>query len=140
LFDTSVLIAAMLESHPAHTRAFPWLKQAQDHTVSGIVAAHSIAEIYAILTTLPVQPRIPASVARKLIRHNLDALDIISLSSLDYLAIIQHLSEHDIIGGVTYDALIVYAAMKADAGQILTLNEKDFRRIYPEIADRIIAP
>lgn len=24
LFDTSVLVAAMIESHPAHERALPW--------------------------------------------------------------------------------------------------------------------
>ena len=29
LFDTSVLVAALVESHPMHTRAFPWLKKAR---------------------------------------------------------------------------------------------------------------
>jgi predicted nucleic acid-binding protein len=30
LFDTSVIIAALVESHPMHERAFPWLKQARE--------------------------------------------------------------------------------------------------------------
>jgi len=29
LFDTSVLVAAMIESHPAHPRALSWLQQAR---------------------------------------------------------------------------------------------------------------
>jgi len=29
LFDTSVIIAALVEAHPMHQRAFPWLKQAK---------------------------------------------------------------------------------------------------------------
>jgi predicted nucleic acid-binding protein len=45
-----------------------------------------------------------------------------------------------IVGGATYDALILYAALKADADQVITLNERDFRRVYPDIADRIISP
>jgi len=28
LFDTSVLVAALVAAHPAHDRAFPWLKRA----------------------------------------------------------------------------------------------------------------
>jgi len=30
LFDTSVIIAALVESHPMHGRAFPWLKRAKE--------------------------------------------------------------------------------------------------------------
>ena len=70
LLDTSVLVAAMVESHPAHARALPWLQRVQDGTETGLVAAHSLAELYAILTTLPVQPHIPPTVARQLIQHN----------------------------------------------------------------------
>ena len=29
LFDTSLIIAALVESHPMHIRAFPWLKEAK---------------------------------------------------------------------------------------------------------------
>ena len=44
------------------------------------------------------------------------------------------------VGGATYDALIIHAALKANADQILTLNTRDFRRVYPELADKIVAP
>ena len=29
---------------------------------------------------------------------------------------------------------------KAEADQVITLNEKDFCRVYPDIADRIVSP
>ena len=106
-----------------------------------MVAAHSIAELYAVLTTLPVHPQISPSIARCLIEQNvLDSCEIVSLSQEDYIAIIDHLSESGIVGGVTYDALILYAALKVNADRVITLNEKDFQRIYTEIADRVVTP
>jgi len=107
----------------------------------GMVAAHSLAELYAILTTLPIKPRILPDVARQLIEHNvLNRCKVLFLSAEDYVAVIDHLSKLEILGGATYDALIVYAAAKAKADQIITLNPKDFVRVYPELADRIISP
>lgn len=70
LLDTSVLVAAMVEAHPAHTQALPWLQKAQAGADTWLVAAHSLAELYAILTTLPVRPRILPAVARELIQRN----------------------------------------------------------------------
>ena len=62
------------------------------------------------------------------------------MSEQDYVAIIDHLSESGIVGGVTYDALILHAALKANVERVITLNEKDFQRIYPDFANRIAAP
>ena len=141
LLDTSVLVAAMVEAHPAHERTLPWLQRVKTETDTGLVAAHSLAELYAILTTLPLQPRILPSVARQLIRHNvLDIFEVVALSDEDYATVIDHLSNLGIVGGATYDALILHAASKADANQVVTLNEKDFRRVYPTLADKIISP
>ena len=52
LFDTSVLVAASVETHPMHARAWPWLKRAHGGEVGFYVAAHSLAECYAVLTVL----------------------------------------------------------------------------------------
>ena len=141
LLDTSVLVAAMIESHPVHEQALPWLQRVQDGTEIGLVAAHSLAELYAILTTLPVQPHIPPAVAWQLIQHNvLNRFEVVFLSDEDYVAVIDHLSDVGIVGGATYDALILYAAAKASADRVVTLNERDFRRIYPDLVDKIISP
>jgi len=141
LFDTSVLVAAMIESHPFHDLSLPYLQKVRNNTHIGVISAHSIAELYAILIRLPVQPRISPVLARKLIEVNiLNLFKIIPLSIQDYISVIEHLSDSGISGGVTYDALILKAALTSNADNILTLNKKDFYRVYPDLADKIISP
>ena len=141
LLDTSVLVAAMLETHPDHQVALPCLQQVRDGTPHGLVSAHSLVELYAVLTRLPIRPKISSELAGQLIRDNiLDVFEVISLSGEDYVKIVNYLSENNIIGGVTYDALHLYAAWKANVDQVITINTKDFRRIYPHFADKIVSP
>jgi predicted nucleic acid-binding protein len=141
LLDTSLLVAAMVEVHPAHSSALPWLQGVKDGAHEGFVAAHSIAELYSILTTLPIRPRIAPVVAWSLINHNvIDLCDVVSLSEEDYTAVMDHLSELGLIGGVTYDALILYAGIKTGVDRVITLNEKDFRKVYPHFAERLSGP
>jgi predicted nucleic acid-binding protein len=49
------------------------------------------------------------------------------------------LAEIGVTGGATYDALILRAAANADVDMVVTLNEKDFRRVYPDLANKIVA-
>jgi predicted nucleic acid-binding protein len=114
LFDTSVLVAAMVEAHPMHAVAWPCLKRTKDGLDSGFVAAHSVAELYAVLSTLPVRTRITPSVAQQLIKHDvLDILQVIPLSAEDYALVVEQLSERGLSGGAAYDALILQSAVKA---------------------------
>ena len=141
LLDTSVLVAAMVESHPGHSGALPWLQRAKNKEVEGAVAAHSLAELYAVLTSLPVQPRISPGAAWRLIRENiLSDFEIVALSKADYRTVLQSLSENQISGGATYDALIAHASVKAKVDRLITLNPDDFRRVRSEIASRVFSP
>lgn len=141
LLDTSVLVAALVEKHPNHLAAFPWLQKAQAKTITGYVAAHSIAELYSVLTTLPIRPRISPVTAVQMIRQDvLEHFELVALSKEDYAAVIEYLAGTGIMGGATYDALILRAAIGAKVDQIITLNVDDFRRVYPELATKIIAP
>ena len=65
LFDTSVLVAAVLRQHPAHPEAAAWLQAVKSEERSGVVAAHSIVELYSVLTRLPLHPRIEPDTARR---------------------------------------------------------------------------
>lgn len=141
LFDTSVLVAAMVAAHPAYERAFPWLQRVHTQENDGLIAVHSLAELYSVLTTLPLRPPVLPEIAQRMIAHNiLSTFQIISLIADDYQAVITHLSSMALSGGIIYDALIGYAAIKANADQIITLNAKDFHRIYPNLAARIVVP
>ncbi len=141
LLDTSVLVAGMVEAHPYHEQGFTWLKLAAEGEVEGLVAAHSLAELYAVLTTLPVHPRISGTDAAYLIQRDVgEHLEIVSLDGREYTEMIEHLAASGIIGGVTYDAIILQAGRKAEVDLVLTFNVKDFRRIYPGMADKVASP
>ncbi len=73
-------------------------------------------------------------------RNILDICEVVSLSETDYAGLITHLAAAGIMGGATYDALILHTALKVEIDQVVTLNEKDFRRVYPELASKIVAP
>lgn len=141
LFDTSSLVAAMIEGHPSHSFALPWLQRVKAKVDTGLVAAHTLAELYAILTRLPVEPRISPALALRLIESNvLDSCEVVPLSGADYLTLLNHVAGLGIAGGAVYDALLLHAAWKSDIDQVVTLNAYDFRRVYPALADRIVSP
>lgn len=141
LLDTSTLVAAMVAGHPAHNVTLPLLLRVKEKADTGLVAAHSLAELYAILTRLPVAPRISPILARQLIQRDvIDICQVITLSADDYVAVLNHMANLKIAGGVVYDALILHAAWIADVDQVVTLNPRDFRRAYPQSAGKIVSP
>lgn len=141
LLDTSVLVAAFVESHPDHQRALLWVQRIKRQEITGVVAAHSLAELYAVLTALPIRPRISPEGAWRLIRENLlRDFEIITLSKADYRAVVQALAERLISGGAVYDALIARAAERAQVDHLVTLNPEDFRKVWPKLAAHISAP
>ncbi len=141
LFDTSVIIAAMIEPHPMHSHAFPWLKRAKSKEFEILVASHTLAELYAVLTTLPISPKITPGMARQMIHNNIEAISkIVSLSSSDYISVIKQMADLGLSGGVIYDALIAKAAQKSRVDHLLTFNVDDFKRIWPEGVKHIYLP
>ncbi len=139
LFDTSVLIAAIVEAHPAHAIALPWLQKAKRKEVEFVVAAHSLLEVYSVLTRAPFDPPISAPIAGQLIETNIkQCAQITALTAAEYGKLIDDLIQAGHIGGIVYDALIVRCAEKAKVDQIITLNPKDFQRLWPK--DKIVKP
>ncbi|MDH4163063.1 MAG: PIN domain-containing protein [Nitrospirota bacterium] len=141
LLDTSVLVAALVKPHPDHIRALPWLAGEKSKTTELVISSHTIAELYAVLTTLPVSPRISPGLAWRLIRESVEPnTSLVSLTTSEYLATVKQLSDLGVSGGAVYDALIVRAAQKAHVDRIVTFNVNDFRRVWPEGADHIVSP
>ena len=143
LFDTSVLVAAIVESHPMHLKALPWVQRVKAEKAADnfFVASHTLAELYAVLTTLPLKPKISSLTARRLIHDNIEtSARIISLSSSDYRDTVKQMSELGLTGGIIYDALIAKAARKAKVERLLTLNSDDFKRVWPDGDDFIKVP
>lgn len=140
LFDTSVLIAALVVSHPQHAICFPRLKASESKQVEGFISTHSLAETYSVITRLPVQPRIAPEQAQSIITDISQHLNTIPLLSDDYLAAIAQMAALNLPGGGIFDALIAQAALKAEVDILLTLNSNHFTRLGEAIANRVQVP
>ena len=131
--DTSVLVAAMVEQHPGYERAFPWLGRAKRQECECCVTTHSLAELYAVLTTLPVRPKIAPGTARRLIRENVETVArIVQITEKDYQHVLNNMAELDLSGGSIYDALVARIAERLKVDKLLTFNLRDFRRVWPD--------
>lgn len=141
LVDTSVMVAAIVEAHPGHERALPWLAGAKCGDHECVISAHSLMELYAVMTSLPLHPRIRPDLAHQLIFENIEsAIGVIELSAADYRFVLDDVKQLGLTGGIVYDALIAFAARKAKVDRLLTFNASDFKRVWPEGVDRIVAP
>ncbi len=139
--ETSVLVAAIVEMHPRHERAFPWLRKAREKEIDLFVATHTLAELYAVLTTLPLRPRIGPATARRLIREDVERVgQVIALRPSDYRRVLDSMSELALTGGVIYDALAAIAAQKTKVDKLLTFNVSDFKRVWPDGGHVILEP
>lgn len=141
LFDTSVLVAGMVAAHPKHHSAFKWLQRARAKEISVFISAHSLAETYAVLTRLPLSPRITSDIARYLLRENVENMaKVVSLTAQDYQKVLKNVTELGLSGGIIYDAITLYAAEKSKVDQLLTLNVRDFERLKPKKNDFVLRP
>lgn len=141
LFDTNIIVAALIEDHEMHDRCKPWFDQVHIHqTIEGWISTHSLAETYSILTRLPLANRITPAIADRLLTENLPRFARVSLTAEDYQAVIQKLVQLNISGGAIYDALIAQAALKANVDSLLTFNVKHFVRLGTEIAQLVRIP
>ena len=140
LFDSSVLIAAFLVTHPQHQACLPWLQQARTRQVKGYIATHSLAEVYSVLTRLPIRPRISPNLAQRLIRENLVKFEIVPLTDEDYQMAIAQMVSLNLTGGSIYDVLIAQAAVKAKVNRLLTLNPNHFLRLGEAVARLVQVP
>lgn len=140
--DTSVLVASCVQSHPQYAQAWPVVKRVVAGKDTGFISSHSIAEVYAVLTRLPLQPRIHSSEAARLVQENfLDHFSTVLLAKDDYTEAIKEMAQAGWIGGKIYDALILRCAEKSGADRIYTFNLNDFRQIAPaSLRNRVCTP
>ena len=141
-FDTTVLVAASERSHPHYSRAWPALRRVAAGRDKGFIGIHSIAEVYASLTRLPVQPRIhPAEAARIITDNILPHFEAVPIHTNDYLEALNTVKNGGWSGANIYDALLLTAAVKCAADRIYTFNLGDFKLLAPgNLQGRICTP
>jgi len=137
-FDSSVLIAALWEGHVHHQPSFRRFESAAVRRSS--CAVHTLAEVYAVMTALPLKPVIPPEQGLLFVEELRSRLTTISLTVDEYHATIRGASDRGLVGGRIYDALLLRCAEKANAEVIYTWNLKHFRSLAPHLAARIETP
>ena len=126
--DTSVLVAAVIAQHDAHSRAFPLLQRVQTGRDTGFVEAHGLAEMYAVLTRFPPPSRHSPEQALLNIEENvLKHFKVSSLSGAEYVSLLREAALAGIQGGTIYDSILLKSAEKSGVDQIFTLNPNHFR-------------
>ena len=140
-FDTSVLVAAVLPDHPHHAAAKGALRRIRDGKAAGCLAAHGLAELYAVLTRIPLAPPVyPAEAWRILERDILPWLALTTMTGKEHKEALRTCAAAGWAGGKVYDALHIAAARKARCARIYTFNVRHFRELAPDLANRIAAP
>lgn len=141
-FDTTVLVAASEQSHPHYTQARAALLRVAAGKDKGFMGQHSIAELFAVLTRLPVQPRIhPVEAARIITENILPHFEVVSLGKKDYLDAVNAMASGGWAGAKIYDVLLLRCAAKCAVERIYTFNLGDFRQLAPAgLQEKICSP
>jgi len=131
-FDTSALVAALLQQHPHHVRAFPRLLAVHQGKLHGVMTTHGLAELFATLTALPLKPRLaPADVHRILQQSVLAHFRIIPLTAKHYAEALAMTVQRGLSSGAVYDALHLVGARAAKCDELLTFNGRHFDALAP---------
>lgn len=137
-FDTSVLIASFWGGHVHHHASVARLGAANKR--QSACGVHSLAEVYAVMSAIPVKPPIPPEQALLFVEEVRNRLTLVSLNSEEYFAAIERTAERGFGSGRVYDALLLACAAKIEARTIYTWNLKHYQALAPELAARIRTP
>jgi predicted nucleic acid-binding protein len=136
--DGSVLVPAFLDDHVHHEPSMDLLRKSEKR--NSFCAAHTLAEVYSILTRMPGSHRASTEEAMLFLSSLSDRFTFIVLDTAEYWTTIATCSESGIGGGRVYDALIARCAIKASAEVIYTWNVGHFLQLGEHIARRVRTP
>jgi predicted nucleic acid-binding protein len=138
-FDTSVLVAALLQGHSQHTLAFRWVQSAMRGPHEGLLATHALAESWAVLTRHPTLQISPAN-ALVMVRSLTQGLRCCIADAEVYDLALARCADGALAGGVVYDALHLQTARAQRAEVLVTFNTKHFARLWTDGDPRIVSP
>ena len=125
--DTSCMVAAVCAWHVRHAAAATEIERRLDRGERLVIAAHAVAETYAVLTRLPAPHRLSPADAWTLVRTNfVDNAALVTLDGPAHVAVIDQLAGAGLGGGRTYDGLIAACAELSHARALLTFNGRHF--------------
>jgi len=132
------MIAAFWGDHSDHDASLRAFAAANRET--GVCGIHSLAEVFAVMTALPVRPLLAPEQVFLFVQQIAEKLSVVALETDEYLETIRALSERRLAGGQIYDGLLLACARKSQAETIYTWNVKHFRKLAPDLAERVRTP
>ena len=137
--DTSLIVPSLLFWHEKHAAASAALVELLESDSAVVVPLHSLVEAYAVMTRLPPPHRLSAKDALDLLEGSFRNRSIlIGLEGDEGWDLLQDLSQRNLVGGTSYDSLILASARKAGAQRILTFNRSHFERIATEDIEIVV--
>jgi predicted nucleic acid-binding protein len=139
-FDTSVLVGAFYGDHPRHAACLRLLEDASKKT--HFCAAHAVAELYAVMTRLPVRPRITPEQGLLFVENVRDYFSVVTFSAAEQCEATAEAARRGLGGGKVYDLLILKCALQVGAEQVYTLNLQEFTRLsrWPQYFAHFLEP
>ncbi len=136
--DTSVLVAAFYADHEHHQASLDVFLRFGRH--QACCAAHSLAEVYAILTSMPPPRRVSGDEALLFLGDIRDRMTLVALDENEYFQLMEASAAARLAGGAVYDAILGQCALKANADVVYTWNLKDFLRLPQPVSSRVRKP
>jgi predicted nucleic acid-binding protein len=135
-FDSSVLVAALVDSDPHHEPCLNLLRKG-----GASVFVHALAETFNTMTGGKLVSRIlPSIVSEVLAVSVLPRVQPVTLSAAETIAAMKETEERGVRGGAIYDYLHLVAARKARARQLYTLDFDNFRSFHRTGDPAIVHP
>jgi len=140
LFDSSVLVAALLETHPSHKTSRAIVLEHRGRSGEFAISQHALLETYAVLTGMRTRPRLTPPMVRLAMTELLAPAEVVPLSPSDYQECLMTAESSNLIGGAICDLLHLRAAEIWGAAQLVTLNPKHFRPLAGRLRIAVAEP
>jgi predicted nucleic acid-binding protein len=139
-FDTSIYVAASLKNHEQHRACLDLLERHRLKREPMACGAHSMSELYSVLTRIPPPNRLSAKEAFAIVERIASHTKLISLKSGEELEVLRDAASRNLVSGIVHDAGLLACARKAEAREIYTLNMRHFQLVAPDLRERILHP
>jgi predicted nucleic acid-binding protein len=137
-FDSSVLVAVFYGDHPHHAASLDVFTRFTKSEAS--CAAHSLFEVYSVLTRMPGKHRIGGEQALLFIDNILERLTLVALTAEEYAKTLRTFAALGVSGGSIYDALLAGCALKAQTDTLFTWNLRHYAQLGPQVASLLRTP
>lgn len=105
-----MLIAAFWAKHVHHKASIRLVASAnKKNSACGL---HSLAEVYATMSALPVQPMIPTEQVLLFVEEIQTRLTLVSLEEIEFFETVQKAAQQGLTSAKIYDALLLRCAAK----------------------------